>query len=98
MNKNNNLLYLMIAILAAAMGYFYISKTNPEFFNDLMKKINHQSDSGLPDDMPQEKEIFKDKEIPTDEVEPKTDEPKVSPPTDDELLPPDDVTPRRRRR
>lgn len=67
MNKNSNFLYLMVAILAVAIGYFYIDKTNPEFFQNSLNKISNKEDSGWEDEaIPQETTPQKPKE----EVEP----------------------------
>lgn len=93
MNKNNNLLHLMIAVLAIAIGYFYIDKTNPEFFQGILNKFKNNDSSWKDETIPQEKI----EEIPEQEVKPEEPEEKVTPPTDDELLPPEEKSDNSRR-
>lgn len=97
MNKNSNFLYLMIAILAAAMGYFYIDKTNPEFFQNLMNKISNDESGWKDEVIPQEQEMPKDVK-PTPPPKEEKDDLKITPPSDEELLPQDDDDDRPRRR
>lgn len=96
MNKNNNFLYSMIIILAIAMGYFYINKTNSEFFQNLMNKISNdklnwedEKDEVIPQETPKDVK-------PTQPPKQEKDDLKIAPPSDEELLPQDDK-PRKKR-
>lgn len=87
MQKNNNLLYLMIAILTISMGYFYVDKTNPEFFNDLLKKFSSDKDA-VPNDETLPMEEMPDEKTPdTDNSTPEelevTPDPEVTPPNNE---------------